>query len=90
MSDGDDEVDRVASMIAGPAAPPFMSVAITEHRHRGVVVLMVSDRAMPLATEPGAATHGWGDLVEERGQVGAVEYVVDPPVRALFSVDHRR
>ena len=53
-------------------------------------VLMVGDRAMPLAAPAGAAALALGDFVEQCRQVGAVEYVVDPPVGALFSVDHRR
>ena len=76
--DGDDEVDGVAAVVAGPAAPAFVAVSVAEHGDRGVVVVVVGHRAVPPAARPDAAGR-LGEFVEQRGEVGAVEHVVDRP-----------
>ena len=53
-----DEVDGVAAVVAGPAAPPFVAVAVGVHRHRGPVVVVVGGRAVPLAARARTARPG--------------------------------
>ena len=77
---GDDEVDGVASVgvVAGPAAPAFVAPVVGVHGDRGVVVVVVGERAVPASTA-NVVGGGLGDVVEQAGEVGAVEHVVDLP-----------
>ena len=64
------EVDGVAAMVARPAAPTFMTVAVTVHRHRGAMVVVVGHRAMPPSPRFRACRR-LRELVEQRAEVGA-------------------
>jgi hypothetical protein len=69
------EIDRVASVIpvARPAPPSFVPSMVTMHRDGRVVVLVVTQRAMP---SPSISVRH-RVLVEQCAQVGSVEDVGD-------------
>ena len=84
LHDGD-EVDGVAAVgvVTGPASPALVTAGVGVDGDGGVVVVVVGDGAVP-ASPAERAGAGFGEFVEQAGEVGAVEDVFDVPAGGAF------
>jgi hypothetical protein len=83
------QVDRVAAMISRPTAPTLMTLPITKHRDRRMLVNMIGNRAMPPPPNPNP-TRGHRKLIQQRGKIRAIEHILDPPSRCSQSTAAHR
>jgi len=80
------EIDSVAAVIAGPASPTLVASMVAVQRDRSSMIVVVGRGAMPTSARS-MSLSGLGELVEQGGQISAVEHVADVPAWAAVMRD---